>query len=238
MTFIVQTQVNIAFNDRQSEFDGFEPLTVGLTLRVDLNFRDQMFHQLFAFKGVHHIEELFKADENLVNVITCNFVCFDGLFLSTGFHQIVLGFFDFIVHPIKPLVKVGFSHDIVTVIRVKGVDLLHDFGFDGIILPQLFFSGSNFLFNGSGVHFAIDLLLHHGGKLWIADQFDDNLHHSIVQNFLLNLLVEIALLPTLHLAVLATIIRKRFIGCAIFLSFGAFVAVHSSTANGALDKGG
>lgn len=52
MTFIVQTQINIAFNDRQSEFDGFEPLTVGLTLRVDLNFRNQMFHQLFAFKGM------------------------------------------------------------------------------------------------------------------------------------------------------------------------------------------
>ena len=52
------------------------------------------------------------------------------------------------------------------------------------------------------------------------------------------LLVEIAFLPTLHLAVLATVIRERFIGCAICLSFGAFVAVHSSTANGALDKGG
>ena len=44
MTFIVQTQIDIVFNDWQSEFDGFEPLTVGLTLRVDLDFRDQMFH--------------------------------------------------------------------------------------------------------------------------------------------------------------------------------------------------
>ena len=113
-----------------------------------------------------------------------------------------------------------------------------DFGLDGVILPQHFFGGGNFLFNGSGVYFAVDLLLHHGGKLWIADQFDDNLHHGVVQNFFLNLLVEIAFLPTLHLAVLATVIRERFIGCAIFLSFGAFVAVHSSTANGALDKGG
>ena len=67
MTFIVQTQINIVFNDRQSEFDGFEPLTVGLTLRIDLNFRDQMFHQLFAFKGIHNIVELFKTDENLVS---------------------------------------------------------------------------------------------------------------------------------------------------------------------------
>ena len=57
----------------------------------------------------------------------------------------------------------------MAVIRVESVDLLHDFGLDGIILPQLLFSGSNFLFNASGVHFAIDLLLHHGGKLWIAD---------------------------------------------------------------------
>ena len=84
MTFIVQTQINIAFNDRQSEFDGFEPLTVGLTLWVDLNFRDQMFHQLFAFKGIHHIVELFKADENFVNVIACDFIRFDSLLLCTG----------------------------------------------------------------------------------------------------------------------------------------------------------
>ena len=73
MTFIVQTQINIAFNDRQSEFDGLEPLTVGLTLRVDLNFRNQMLHQLFAFKGIHHIVELFKADENLVNVFDSDY---------------------------------------------------------------------------------------------------------------------------------------------------------------------
>ena len=38
MTFVVQTQIDIAFNDGQSEFDGFEPLTVGLTLRVDMDF--------------------------------------------------------------------------------------------------------------------------------------------------------------------------------------------------------
>ena len=52
MTFVVQTQIDIFFNDRQSEFYGFEPLTVGLTLWVDLNFRDQMLHQLFTFKGI------------------------------------------------------------------------------------------------------------------------------------------------------------------------------------------
>ena len=87
MTFVVQTQIDIFFNDRQSEFDGFEPLTVGLTLWVDLNFRDQMFHQLFAFKGIHNIVELFKADENLVNVVTCDFIRFDRLLLCTGIYQ-------------------------------------------------------------------------------------------------------------------------------------------------------
>ena len=128
-----------------------------------------MFHQLFTFKGIHHIVELFKANENFVNVIACDFIRFDSLLLCTGIHQVVFGFLDFIVHPVKPLVKVGFADDVMAVIRVKSVDLLHNFGLDGIILPQLLFSGSNFLFNGSGVHFAIDLLLHHGGKLWIAD---------------------------------------------------------------------
>lgn len=44
---------------------------------------------------------------------------------------------------------------------------------------------------------AIDFLLHHGSKLWIADQFDDHLHHGIVKNFFLNMLAEIILLPTL-----------------------------------------
>jgi len=128
-----------------------------------------MFHQLFTFKGIHNIVKLFKADENLVNVVAGNFIRFDSLLLCTGIHQIVFGFLDFIVHLVKPLVKVRFADDVVAVIRIKCVDLLHDFGFDGVILPQLLFSGSNFLFNGSGVHFAIDLLLHHGGKLWIAD---------------------------------------------------------------------
>ena len=197
-----------------------------------------MFHQLFAFKGIHHIVELFKADENFVNVIARDFIRFDSLLLCPGIHQVVFCFLDFIVHPVKPLVKVRFADDVMPAIRIKCIDLLHDFGFDGVILPQHFFGGGNFLFNGGGVYFAVDLFLHHSGKLWIADQFDDNLHHGVVQNFFLNLLVEIAFLPTLHLAVLATVIRERFIGCAIFLSFGAFVAVHSSTANGALDKGG
>ena len=128
-----------------------------------------MFHQLFAFKGIHHIVELFKADENFVNVVARDFIRFDSLLLCPGIHQVVFGFLDFIVHPVKPLVKVRFADDIVALIRVKGVDLLHNFGLDGIILPQLLFSGRNFLFNGSGVYFAVDLLLHHGGKLWIAD---------------------------------------------------------------------
>ena len=75
-------------------------------------------------------------------------------------------------------------------------------------------------------------------KLWVADQLDDDFHHSVVENFFLNLLVEIAFLPTLHLAVLATVIRERFIGCAVFLAFGTFVTIHSGTANRALDKGG
>ena len=73
-------------------FDGFEPLTVGLTLWVDLNFRDQMFHQLFTFNGIHHIVELFKADENFVNVIARDFIRFDSLLLCPGIHQVVFGF--------------------------------------------------------------------------------------------------------------------------------------------------
>lgn len=106
MTFIVQTQIDIVFNDWQSEFDGFEPLTVGLTLWVDLNFRDQMFHQLFTFKGIHNIVELFKADENLVNVVAGNLIRFDSLFLGTSRHKLILGTLDFIVHLVKPFVKV------------------------------------------------------------------------------------------------------------------------------------
>ena len=43
-------------------------------------------------------------------------------------------FFYPIVHLIKPVIKVGLAFDVMTVIRVKGVDLLHQFGFDGIAL--------------------------------------------------------------------------------------------------------
>ena len=116
-----------------------------------------MLHQLFAFDRIHHIVELFKADENLVNVVAGDFVCFDGLFLGTSRHKLILGTLDFIVHLVEPFVKVGFAHDVVPVIRVKGVDFIHEFGFDGVILAQLLFGGCDFLFNGSGVYFAVDL---------------------------------------------------------------------------------
>lgn len=221
MTSIVQTQIRAIFDDRQSEFDGLEPLAVGLTLRVDMDFGNQVLHQLFAFDRIHNVVELLKAEQNLVNIVAGDFVCFDGLFLGTSRHKLILGTLDFIVHLVEPFVKVGFAHDVVPVIRVKGVDFIHEFGFDGVILAQLLFGGCDFLFNGSGVYFAVDFRLHQRSKLRVADQLDDDFHYGIVQNFFLNLLGKIAFLSALHLAVLAAIIGKGFISSAILLVLGA-----------------
>lgn len=41
LRIIVQTDIHVFLNDRQLELDGFQPLSIGLTLRVNLNFRNQ-----------------------------------------------------------------------------------------------------------------------------------------------------------------------------------------------------
>ncbi len=78
-----------------------------------------MFHQLFAFKGIHHIVELFKADENFVNVIAGSFSASIACFFALASIRLFSAIFDFIVHLVKPLVKVRFADDVMAVIRVE-----------------------------------------------------------------------------------------------------------------------
>ena len=44
LLFVVQTDIHIFLDDRQPKLNGFQPLTIGLTLRVNLNFRDQFLN--------------------------------------------------------------------------------------------------------------------------------------------------------------------------------------------------
>ena len=71
-----------------------------------MDFGSQVLHQLFAFDRIHNVVEPLKAEQNLVNIVASDFVCFDGLFLGTSRHKLILGTFDFIVHLVKPFVKV------------------------------------------------------------------------------------------------------------------------------------
>ena len=132
---IVQTQFKVMVDDRQLEPDGLQPLSVGLAFRIDLHLIDQNFHQSAAFRLGHGGIELVEANQDLIDVVACDFVGFNGLLLCPGIHQSIFHLLDFIVHLIKAVVKVRFSGDKVPVVRVKAVDLLHKPGFCGVVLP-------------------------------------------------------------------------------------------------------
>ena len=142
---IVQTQFKVMVDDGQLEPDGLQPLSIRLAFRVDLHLIDQNLHQSAAFRLGHGGIELIEANQDLIDVVACDFVGFNGLLLCPGIHQPIFNLFDFIVHLIKAVVKVGFPGDKVAVIRVKAVDLLHKPGFCGVVLPQLLLIGGDFL---------------------------------------------------------------------------------------------
>ena len=120
---IVQTQFKVMVDDGQLEPDGLQPLSIRLAFRVDLHLVDQNFHQSSAFRLGHGGIKLVKANQDLIDVVACDFVGFNGLLLCPGIHQSIFHLFDFIVHLIK------------AVVRVKAVDLLHKPGFCGVVLP-------------------------------------------------------------------------------------------------------
>ena len=132
---IVQIQFKVMVDDGQLEPDGLQPLSIRLAFRVDLHLVDQNFHQSAAFRLGHGGIKLVKANQDLIDVVACDFVGFNGLLLCPGIHQSIFHLFDFIVHLIKAVVKVRFSGDKVPVVRVKAVDLLHKPGFCGVVLP-------------------------------------------------------------------------------------------------------
>ena len=152
---IVQIQFKVMVDDGQLEPDGLQPLSIRLAFRADLHLVDQNFHQSAAFRLGHGGIKLVKANQDLIDVVTCDFVSFNGLLLCPDIHQSIFHLFDFIVHLIKAVVKVGFSGDKVPVVRVKAVDLLHKPGFCGVVLPQLLLIGGDLLLNGSGIYLHV-----------------------------------------------------------------------------------
>lgn len=53
MCIIVQTYFHIFLNNRELEFNGFEPLSVRLAIFINLNFRDERFHYSTPFHIIH-----------------------------------------------------------------------------------------------------------------------------------------------------------------------------------------
>ena len=72
LLFVVQTDIHISPDDRLSELNGFQPLSIGLALRVNLNFRDQFLHQLPFLPAVHLSVKLVEVDQNLADIIASN----------------------------------------------------------------------------------------------------------------------------------------------------------------------
>ena len=117
------------------DFDTILIVQIQFKVMVDLHLVDQNFHQSAAFRLGHGGIKLVKANQDLIDVVACDFVGFNGLLLCPGIHQSIFHLFGFIVHLIKAVVKVRFSGDKVPVVRVKAVDLLHKPGFCGVVLP-------------------------------------------------------------------------------------------------------
>lgn len=89
MCIIVQTQAHIFRNDWELEFDGLEPLTVGLPFLINLDFGKQRFHKLPLFLIVHDGIELIKVNQHLVDVVACQLFRLNRHLLSSGGNELV-----------------------------------------------------------------------------------------------------------------------------------------------------
>lgn len=94
------------------------------------------------------------------------------------------------------------------IVRVEGIDLIHQPYLYGIALAKLLFMCRDLLLNGRGIHLHADFFLHHGGELWIAYQLYNNLRNSAVQQFFIDLLLEVTLMPVRHCTMLTAIVIK------------------------------
>lgn len=65
---LVQTHTHIFLYDRELEFDGLEPLSVGLPFLVNQDFVNQSSDDLAFFLYVHHRVQLIEGDQHLVDV--------------------------------------------------------------------------------------------------------------------------------------------------------------------------
>ena len=119
----------------------------------------------------------------------------------------------------------GVSKASMPVIGIEIINLLHQLGFNGVILTELFFIICYFLVYGSRINFHIDFFLHHCCKLRIADQFHYYLGYSIVQKFFPYLLFIITFVSPLHTTVFTSIIEKVLILCAVLFVFNALIPI-------------
>ena len=200
-----------------------------------MDFGNQRLHKLSAFRIIHHGVQLVKVNQNFVDIIGSQLFRFDCRFLCSCFDQQRLCILDFIIHLVKAFIKVCLALDVVFIIGVKGINFLNQSGLDGITLAKLFFVVGDLLLNSGGIYLHADFLLHQGGKLRIADQFGDNLCYGSFQQFLMDLLLVIALVTTGHGAVLAAVVIEIFVFRAVCLVLDALISIHSCTANGTFE---
>ena len=100
-------------------------MSVGLTFLVYLDFGNQRFHNLPLFLLTHDGVQLIKVNQHLVNIISGELFCFDCHFLCSGGNQQIFRIFDFIIHLIKPIIKICLALVVVFIVRVKGIYFFH-----------------------------------------------------------------------------------------------------------------
>ena len=125
LCIVVQTYFHIFLYDRQLEFDGFQPLSVGLPFLKDMDFGDQRLHKLSAILFIHHGVQLVKVNQCFADIIGSQLFSFDCRFLRSGFNQQRLRILDFIIHLVKTIIKVCLAFDVVLIVGIKGVNFLN-----------------------------------------------------------------------------------------------------------------
>lgn len=155
MCIIVQTQTHIFLNNRKLEFNGFEPLTVRLPFLIDMDFRNQRFHNLSLLLLIHDSVQLFKINQHFVDIVSGEFFCFYCHFLCSGFNQQILRILYLIIHLIKAIIKVCLALDVVFIVRVERINLINQTGLCAVALTELFFKLYNLLLNGRCIYLHI-----------------------------------------------------------------------------------
>mgnify|MGYP000212572454 CR=1 FL=1 len=85
VSFIVQTDFHIFLHNRKLDFHRFKPLTVLLTILVNMDFGEQGFHKLSSLRLIHNSVQLFKINQDLAMLSAVSFSASIAIFFALAY---------------------------------------------------------------------------------------------------------------------------------------------------------